>query len=135
MALSVFNEKVEQWSLLNLWLNTDYYAEIVTLRPLAGPDRTITVHIDQGTKTEFDEPGTNNEVERLAVLFARVALDAEDSKGHLNNAIVGMQVIRAQDRDVIQEPYTYRGEIEYQRPFWWRLVFERDRQISTGPRR
>ncbi len=126
-------EHVEKWSLLNLWLSTtNGFAELVTLRPVAGPDRSITVHIDQGTRMDFDEPATNREAERLAVLFSRVKLDEADSTGYLDKAIVGMQILRAADRDTIQEPYIFNGEVEYQRPFWWRLIFERSRQISTS---
>lgn len=128
-------ESVEKWSLLNLWLNTDYFAEVITLRPVAGPDKTITVHIDEATRIEFTEPVTNIEVERLAVLFAKVPLDADDTKGYLNRAIVGMQMLRDTSHDTAQEPYVFAGEIEYERPYWWRLIFERHRQISASPRR
>lgn len=129
-------DKVRKWALLNLWLDSaDMFAEIVTLRPVAGPDRSITVHIDQGSRMDLDQPASNAEVERLAVLFSRVPLDEEDTKSYLDNAIVGMQILRAKDRDMIQEPYIFNGEIEYQNPFKWRLVFERHRQISASPRR
>ena len=118
----------------DVWLNTDFFAEEIILRPLAGPDVPMTVHISDDQNMDFEEPGSNKEVERLRVLISRVT-DETNTKGYLVRPVVGMQLLRDTDHDPFQEPYVFNGEIESVRPSKWRLVFERERQISTSAHR
>jgi len=115
----------------DIWLSTDFFAEVVTYRPASGQDRTVTVHIDGGRNMETEEDVIDNERETIRVLISRVEDDTNE-RGYVKQPSVGDQILRSRANDPTQEPYVFIGELDDQRPGKWRLVFERFRSISQG---
>lgn len=115
----------------DVWLNTDFFAEEITYRPMSGHDLAMTVHIDGGRDLDVEDSLANTERETIRVLISRVA-DEDNTKGYLLKPVVGDQILRSRTLDPTQEPYIFAGEIDEQGPSKWRLVFERYRAISQG---
>ena len=115
----------------DVWLNTDFFAEEITYRPMSGHDRPMTVHIDGGRDLDQEGDLVNTERETIKVLISRVQ-DDTNTKGYLVQPVIGDQILRSRELDPTQEPYVFAGEIAEQRPSKWRLVFERYRSISQG---
>lgn len=115
----------------DVWLSTDFFAEEVTYRPMSGQDRAMTAHIDGGRNLDIEDSLANTERETIRVLISRVT-DETNTKGYVEQPVVGDQILRSRTNDPTQEPYIFAGEIEEQRPSKWRLVFERYRAIAQG---
>lgn len=120
--------------LQDVWLNAELFAEEVTITPVAGVPHPVTVHIDSDRDRDFNDSGATRMVEKIRVLCSRIEDEEQNTKGFLRTPAIGTQLLRSTDNDPYQEPYIYTGEIEDERPWKWRLVFERERIIGQGLR-
>lgn len=119
--------------LRDVWLNTDFFAEQVTYRPVSGEDRTITVHINESPEIDSDDLDLMVR-DRLRILASRDTAD-ENDKGYILYPAHGDQILRSVEKDSLQMPYVYSGESDGVRPEKWRLIFDRIRPKSQGPSR
>lgn len=110
-------------------LNTNDLAEVVTYCPGGGKSRSVTVIVDSVRESLIDDQGNEENEDSIHVTVLR---DRSHAKGGIDKPAIGDEVTRATAKDPDGRPYQFSGEIIYEYPSYWTLVFWRHQRTSLG---
>lgn len=104
---------------LAVTLDTDNFAELVTVTPPGGAPREITAKV-----TQYVNPRTGMEAgDDRDCLRVVVGRDEADAKGGISVPVLGYQLHRASDP--AEWNYAWTGQVFFSSTYHWELLFER----------
>jgi len=119
MTVTSFKDARRENCEVGPFLNTDHFAETVTLTPASGAAREITATVSEDVSSA--PPLADGGAEDLEVIWVKVCRNESIAKGGIANPAMGDSLTRAAD----DRPFSYQGDMRHVTPHSWELRFAR----------